>query len=60
MRHPDRYFDSDPTVRGFARELYRSVANMALVCPHGHVDPRMFADNSPYPDPATLIVIPDH
>jgi len=60
MRHPDRYFDPDPTVRDIARELYRGVAELALVCPHGHVDPRMFADNSPYPDPATLIVIPDH
>jgi glucuronate isomerase len=60
MRHPDRYFDSDPAVRDVARELYRSVAELRLVCPHGHVDPRMFAENSPYPDPATLIVIPDH
>jgi glucuronate isomerase len=60
MRHPDRYFDSDPAVRSVARELYEKVARLPLVCPHGHVDPRLFADNSPFPDPATLLVIPDH
>jgi len=60
MRHPDRYFDPDPAVRSIARELYRGIADLPLVCPHGHVDPRLFADDSPFPDPAALIVIPDH
>jgi len=60
MLNPDRYFDSDPVVRGIARGLYEQVANLPLVCPHGHVDPRMFAANTPFPNPAELIVIPDH
>lgn len=60
MLHSDRYFDPDPGVRSVARELYEKVAKLPLVCPHGHVDPRLLADNAPFPDPAELIVIPDH
>jgi glucuronate isomerase len=40
----DRCFSSSPTVRQIARELYSLVADLPLVCPHGHVDPRLFAD----------------
>ncbi len=58
---PDRYFDPDPQQRAVARELYASIEHLPLVCPHGHVDPRTFAD----PDfdlgtPADLFLIPDH
>lgn len=57
----DRYFDPDPRQREIARTLYETVAGLPLICPHGHVDPRMFAD----PDfslgtPADLLLIPDH
>ncbi len=58
--HPDRYFDPNPAARDLARSLYAQVAHLPLVCPHGHVDPRILADNTPFPDPAALIVIPDH
>ena len=27
-----------------ARELYEGTASLPLICPHGHVDPRLFAD----------------
>lgn len=60
MLHPDRYFDANPTRRDIARRLYRQVEALPLVCPHGHVDPRMLAENPRFPDPASLIVIPDH
>jgi glucuronate isomerase len=60
MLNPDRYFSAIPAVREVARELYRQVASLPLVCPHGHVDPRLLALDQPFPDPATLIVIPDH
>ncbi len=60
MVHPDRYFDPDPTIRKLASELYASVAGLPLVCPHGHVDPALLAGNEPFPDPAQLIIIPDH
>ena len=57
----DRFFGPDPAQKEIARQLYRLVADAPLVCPHGHVDPRMFAD----PDydlgtPTQLFIIPDH
>jgi glucuronate isomerase len=60
MLHADRYFSPVPAVRDLARELHASVASLPLVCPHGHVDPRLLARDEPFPDPATLIVVPDH
>ncbi len=60
MLHEDRYFDPNPVVRDIARGLYQHVAGLPLVCPHGHVDPKMLADDAPFPDPAALLVIPDH
>src|SRR5512134_2142512 len=59
--HRDRFFSSDPVTRGFARELYQSVAALPIVSPHGHVDPRLFADpNATFGTPAELFIIPDH
>lgn len=58
--YEDRYFSSDPTQRKIARELYEKVKSLPLVCPHGHVDPRLFANNQPFTDPAELLIIPDH
>jgi glucuronate isomerase len=60
MLSPDRYFDPTPAVRDLARGLYERVAHLPLVCPHGHVDPRILAEDTPFPDPAWLLVIPDH
>jgi glucuronate isomerase len=60
MQH-DRYFDSDPLQRDIARALYESVARLPLICPHGHVDPRLFADpNYSLGTPTDLLLIPDH
>jgi glucuronate isomerase len=33
---------------------------MPILSPHGHADPRWFAENEPFPDPAKLFVTPDH
>jgi glucuronate isomerase len=57
----DRYFDPDPQQKEIAQRLYNQVANKPLVCPHGHVDPRMFADpDYDFGTPADLLLIPDH
>ena len=56
----DRFFDPDPTIRSIARELYNSVKYLPIVSPHGHVAPKLFAENKPFPNPAELIIIPDH
>jgi len=59
--NPDRYFSSDAAIRDIARELYENVAALPLVCPHGHVDPRLFSDpNATFGSPADLFIIPDH
>ena len=57
----DRYFDPDPAQKHIALELYAQIAGLPLVCPHGHVDPRVFADpDYRFGTPADLLIIPDH
>jgi glucuronate isomerase len=60
MLHPHRYFDPDPATRKIALDLYTRVETLPLVCPHGHVDPKLLATNEPFPDPSTLLIVPDH
>ena len=57
---PDRFFDSDPSVRRAARVLYEETAALPLICPHGHVDPALLAENRPFPEPTALLITPDH
>jgi glucuronate isomerase len=57
---PDRFFDPDPAIRRVARELHSETRELPLVCPHGHVEPKLLADNEPFPEPASLFVTPDH
>ncbi|MFN2297615.1 MAG: glucuronate isomerase [Anaerolineales bacterium] len=57
----DRYFGPDARQKDVAVELYAQTAGLPLLCPHGHVDPRMFADPSySFGTPADLLIIPDH
>jgi glucuronate isomerase len=56
----DRYFDPEPSVRRIARELYGEIRDLALICPHGHVDPGILADDAPFPEPTSLLIVPDH
>jgi glucuronate isomerase len=59
--HPDRLFSPDPFTRQIARELYESVAALPLVCPHGHVEARLFSNPAAsFGSPADLLIIPDH
>ena len=65
MTHPavlsaDRLFPADPAVRAIARRLYQHVRALPIISPHGHTDPAWFAQNDAFPDPATLLVVPDH
>jgi len=57
---PDRLFPSEPTVRGIARRLYEQVRDRPIISPHGHTDPQWFADNDAFPNPAKLLLTPDH
>ncbi|MGA9070639.1 MAG: glucuronate isomerase [Terracidiphilus sp.] len=58
--HPDRLFPADPGTRTVARNLYDSVKDLPILSPHGHTQAAWFAQNNPFPDPATLLVQPDH
>jgi len=60
MLHPDRFFPADPGTRSIARRLYGAVADLPLICPHGHTEPVWFAQNAAFPDPAQLLIVPDH
>ncbi|WP_219415063.1 glucuronate isomerase [Pseudonocardia nigra] len=56
----DRALPADPATRGIARTLYRETRDLPLVCMHGHVDAAVLAQDIPFPDPASLFVVPDH
>jgi glucuronate isomerase len=56
----DRLFDAEPKARGVARELYNEIKGLPLISPHGHTEPRWYAENLPFPDPAQLLIVPDH
>ena len=60
MLNPNRYFDPNPKVREVANELYTSIKDLPIISPHGHVDPKIFAENTSFPSPTELILIPDH
>ncbi len=57
----DRYFSPEPTQRQIARSLYTQVQAVPLICPHGHVDPRLLAPATyTWGTPVDLLIIPDH
>ncbi len=58
--HPDRLFPADPTTRDIARALYAEIVDLPIVSPHGHTDPRWFADNACWSDATSLLLAPDH
>lgn len=45
---------------GVAEALYQDIKDLPIVSPHGHCDPAWFASNDTFPDPAKLLVVPDH
>ncbi len=55
----DRYLD--PANRDVALRLYQQVRDLPLVCPHGHVDPVLFAEpDYRFGSPSELFITPDH
>jgi glucuronate isomerase len=56
----DRLLPADPATRAVARRLYEAVRHLPIISPHGHTDPRWFAEDQHFPDPAQLLVVPDH
>ncbi|MEO6394591.1 MAG: glucuronate isomerase [Devosia sp.] len=60
MLSPDRLFPADPATRAIARELFATIETLPIISPHGHTEPRWFAENLAFPDPAQLLIVPDH
>lgn len=62
LQPPGRYrlFPPEPRVRELAAELYDEIAGAPIISPHGHVDPRLLADDSPFADPTALFITHDH
>jgi glucuronate isomerase len=60
LLHEDRLFPALSATRAIARELYGHVKDLPIVSPHGHTDPAWFANNEPFADAASLLLVPDH
>ena len=58
--NPDRLFPADHATRALARSLYATVSGLPIVSPHGHTDPRWYADNEPFSNASALFITPDH
>lgn len=58
--HPDRLFPAEPTARSIARQLYAEVKDLPIISPHGHVPAEWIAQDTPFGDPTSLLVSPDH
>jgi glucuronate isomerase len=56
----NRLFPIEPSVRAQARALYDGVRDLPIISPHGHTDPRWFAENAGFANPSALFVTPDH
>src|SRR5918995_1455987 len=57
---PDRALPFPAEQRSAAREIYAETKDLPLICMHGHVEPEVFVDDSPFADPAQMLIVPDH
>ena len=57
---PDRALPFPKQQRRVAREIYDETKDLPLICMHGHVEPEVLADDTPFADPAQLLIVPDH
>lgn len=58
--HEDRLLPPDADTRSIARRLYREVAGLPIISPHGHTEPAWYAENISFTNPTALFIIPDH
>jgi glucuronate isomerase len=49
-----------PSLPGAAHAIYERIADLPIVSPHGHCDPSWWAADAPFPNPAALLIQPDH
>jgi glucuronate isomerase len=55
-----RLFPMNERARAIAAELFELTSALAIISPHGHVDPTLLLDDQAFPDPASLFVSNDH
>ena len=60
LLHEDRLFPSDLYTREIARELYNGIRDLPIVSPHGHTEPRWFAEDKNFSNATELFITPDH
>jgi len=61
MLDGNRLFPAEgASTRAIAAKLYHTVKDLPIISPHGHTDPRWFAENKPFPNPTALLLQPDH
>jgi glucuronate isomerase len=58
--HADRLFPTDQDIRAIARRLYEAVADLPIISPHGHTDPRWWATDDLFGNATELLLHPDH
>lgn len=58
--HEDRLLPTDPSVHDIARRLYNATAQLPVVSPHGHLPAQWLAQDTPFTDPTSLLLSPDH
>jgi glucuronate isomerase len=56
----NRLFPADSETRSIAGRLYETIQGLPIISPHGHTDPRWFAENEAFANPAALLIQPDH
>src|SRR5687768_217749 len=56
----NRLFPAEPGARGVAQRLYREIADLPIISPHGHTDPQWFAGNESFTNATELLLAPDH
>ena len=60
LTNPDRLFPAKPHLRDMARAFYESVRDLPIISPHGHCEPRWFAEDKRFPNPAELLMVLGH
>ncbi len=60
MLDANRLFPAEGKARAVALKLYETVKDLPILSPHGHTDPSWFAKNEAFPNPAALLIQPDH
>jgi glucuronate isomerase len=57
---PNRLFPAESDARSVSVRLYETVRDLPILSPHGHTDPRWFAENEAFANPTALFIQPDH